>query len=129
MYKNTNFHISFDFPTDGKHSLYLEKLADILSVEYDFPVIREHQTSVQGEKDGGLTVAIGLMGVSISAIGTIISALTYWRSQLPKYSVTLQTGEKTITIDTSSPEKLPELISKIESEIKTSETKIIIAKA
>lgn len=123
-----NFHISFVEPIDDQDSVNLEKLAHILSHDYDLSVNNERQEPLAGVKDGGLTIAISLIGVGISAIGTVISALTYWRSQLPKYSVTITDGEKTITIDTAEPDKLPEMISRIEREISSSATEILIAK-
>jgi hypothetical protein len=123
-----NFHISFDEPIDDRDSVNLEKLAHILSYDYDLPVSKEHQEPQTGVKDGGLTIAISLIGVGISAIGTIISALTYWKSQLPKYSVTMTVGTKTITIDTIEPDKLPEMISRIERDISSSEAKILVTK-
>lgn len=128
MQPNTNFYISFDASIDAQDSLNLDRLADIFSRDYDLPVNIERQTSVAGVKDGGLTIAVSLIGVGISAIGTVISALAYWKSQLPKYSATIIIGEKTITIDTTEPNKLPELISKIQHEASLSEAKILIAK-
>lgn len=128
MQTNTNFHISFDTPIDAQDSSNLEQLAHILSYDYDLPVNKERQESLAGVKDGGLTIAISIIGIGISAIGTIISALTYWKSQLPKYSVTMTVGTKTITIDTIEPDKLPEMISRIEHDISSSETNILIAK-
>jgi hypothetical protein len=128
LHPDTNFHIRFDAPIDAEDSLNLEQLAHILSQDYDLPVNREYQESVTGEKDSGITIAISLIGVGISAVGTIISALSYWKSQLPKYSVTVTTEGKTITMDTIEPDKLPEMISRIERDIASSETKILIAK-
>lgn len=127
MQSLTNFHISFDTPIDAQDSSNLEQLAHIFSHDYDLPVNKERQEPLAGVKDGGLTIAVSLIGVGISAIGTVISALAYWKSQLPKYSVTMMIGEKTITIDTTEPDKLPEMISKIERDI-SSEAKILIAK-
>lgn len=128
LQSNTNFQISFNVPPDAQDSLNLDLLANILSRDYDLPVSIERQTPEVGVKDGGLTIAISLIGVGISAIGTIISALSYWKSQMPKYSATIIIGEKPITIDTIEPNKLPELISKMQHEISLSETKILIAK-
>lgn len=128
MQPDTNFYISFDAPVDSQDSLNLEQLANIFSHDYDLPVTSERQEPVTGEKDSGLTIAISLIGVSVSAIGTIISALSYWKSQLPKYSVTITAGGKTITMDTIESDKLPEMISRIERDISSSETKILIAK-
>ena len=115
-------------PIDAQDSSSLEQLAHILSHDYDLPVHQERQEPRAGVKDGGLTRAISLRGVGIWAIGTVTSALAYWRSQLPKYSVTMIVGEKTITIDTTESDKLSEIISRIEREISSSETKILIAK-
>jgi hypothetical protein len=128
MQPNTNFLICFDSTIDAEDSLNLEQLAHMLSQDYDLPANKEYQEPVAGEKDSGLIIAVSLIGVGISAIGTIISALSYWKSQVPKYSVTITTGEKTITLDTIKPDKLPEMISRIERDAASSETKILITK-
>jgi hypothetical protein len=62
-----NFHISFDEPIDDQDSVNLEKLAHILSHDYELSVNKERQEPLAGVKDGGLTIAISLIGVELSA--------------------------------------------------------------
>lgn len=128
MKSTSDFYIEFTSSVDAQDSLNLEQLGQILSQDYDLSIETIHQKPIEGRKDGGLTIAVSIIGVSISAIGTIISALSYWKASLPKYTVTLKTAEKTVTIDTNDPKKLPILVAQIENEKLLSETKILIAK-
>lgn len=54
--------------------------------------------TVPGAKDSGLTVAISLAGLAVSAMSSVLSVLTYWSSQRPRYSLTIQAGPKTLQV-------------------------------
>ena len=119
-------NIHFNHSVSDKDSLHLDQLADILQQDYDLPVQTVRKNSADGVKDGGLTIALSIIGISISAIGTIISALSYWKSQQPDYSISVKSGNKTITVDNVHPGNLPEMVSSLE-EAFSSDTEIVIS--
>ncbi len=121
-----NFAISLNQPVTDQDSLNLTQLAEILEHDYDVPVQLIRQDGARGVKDGGLTIAISIIGVGISAIGTIISALSYWKSQQPNYSISLKSGDRTITIDNVNQETLKQIVSSIEDGT-SSTTEIVIS--
>lgn len=53
------------------------------------------EARLPGVKDEGLTVAINAASLLLSAVGTVISVLTYWNSRKPKYTLTLQARSTT----------------------------------
>lgn len=59
---------------------------------------RAARAALPGVKDGGLTVAIAVSGVVLSAISSLVSALSYWSSQKPRYTITMTAGSSTLTI-------------------------------
>ena len=56
------------------------------------------RAAVPGVKDGGLTVAIAVSGVVLSAISTLVSVLSYWSSNKPKYTLTVTAGGTTLEL-------------------------------
>lgn len=61
----------------------------------DVPV-RPSLAQVPGVKDSGLTIAIQAAGVAISALSALVSALAYWSSRKPRYTLTVQRGSLTL---------------------------------
>jgi len=59
---------------------------------------RGARAAVPGVKDGGLTVAIAVSGVVFSAISTLVSVLSYWSSNKPKYTLTVTAGGTTLEL-------------------------------
>jgi hypothetical protein len=100
-------------PLTDDDSYNLEQLANLIEEDCDLPVEREKADSGQGVKDGGLTIGLTVVGLVISAIGTFIAALTYWKSQQPKYSLTVSLDGKILSIDNLSPEKVQEAITEL----------------
>lgn len=121
-------NVHFNREVSTKDSLDLEKLADILQSDYDLSLKKIRKNSEEGVKDGGLTIALSIIGISIAAVGTIISALSYWKSQRPNYSISFKSGNKTIAVDNVDPASLPDMISKIEKDF-SSNTEIVISEA
>jgi len=69
----------------------LSALADILA---DEDISSEpNKVSLPGVKDGGLTAAISVATLGLSAISTLISALSYWSSTRPKYKISVKSGD------------------------------------
>jgi hypothetical protein len=94
--------IRFSHSASSRDSLRLSKLADALQHDYDLPVESVRREPVSGTKDGGLPIALSIVGISIAAIEMIISALEYWKSQQPEYSISIKSGDGTIVVEAMS---------------------------
>ena len=108
--------ISFKHDIGDKEALELDKLANVMEQDYDLDIKRICEDDTKGFKDGGLLVALEIIGTSIATIGLIISALEYWQSQQPKCSISLKIGNKTITIENIKISELKETIDQLEEE-------------
>jgi hypothetical protein len=93
-----NTYINFADSLTDDDSYNIEQLANLIEEDCDLRVEREKADSGQGVKDGGLTIGLTVVGLVISAIGTFIAALTYWKSQQPKYSLTVSLDGKILSI-------------------------------
>ncbi len=94
------------------NSLQLEQIANLIEDDYGIPVERKKLPAKQGDKDGGLVIALTL---TLSAIGTLISVLSYWQSTRTKASFTLKRGDVTVTVENVSPAKIQELVAQFEN--------------
>jgi hypothetical protein len=110
-------NIRFRNPISENDSKNLKILADTLENDYDLPVNCVRMDPKKGVKDGGLTIALSIASISISTIGTIISVLGYWKSQRPKYSISVESGSKTIAIEKVDPDSLRDVISELENSL------------
>jgi hypothetical protein len=119
--------IHFDQPTNHEASAYLDELHDILEHDYDLSVKRIRKDLESGVKDAGLTIALSIIGVSISAVGTIISALSYWKSQHANYSISLKSGNTSISVDNVEPAQIQEVITTLKAEASKAETYVTIS--
>jgi len=88
----------------------LDQLADLLELEFDLPVSKEESDAVAGRKDAGLTIALTLIGLGLTAVDTIVSALAYWKSDKPRYSITITDGRRTFAVENLSEDRATELV-------------------
>lgn len=101
-------------PTDLRDVEVLRDLTELsdtlrsadLSVETTVATIR-------GVKDLGLTTAISLAGLSLSAISTFISVLSYWSARKPQYSVTLEADGVTLQVSKADAKALRSIAGSI----------------
>lgn len=110
-----NTYINFVDSLTDDDSYNLEQLAKLIEEDCDLQVKREKADSGQGIKDGGVTIGLTVAGLVISAIGTFIAALAYWKSQQPKYSLTVRIDNKILSIDNLPQEKVQEAIAELNS--------------
>ncbi|MGD1908222.1 MAG: hypothetical protein ACFB0C_19835 [Leptolyngbyaceae cyanobacterium] len=91
----------------AEDSFALSELSNLLEDECDTSIEQEHQESQDGVKDGGLVIALTIVGLAMTAVSTVVSVLSYWESRQKekeiKYSVAIVVGNKTITIDNIQP--------------------------
>lgn len=112
-----NTHISFKekSPT-GESSCCLNNLAELIEKQADIPVQLEKDSPKEGNKDGGLTIALSITGLALSAVATLVSVLSYWKSQQPNYSVSIECGNTTIKLNNVSSDELQAVIKKLEEQ-------------
>jgi len=121
--------IQINFPSKitAEESNHLLALATIIERDYDISVQRNKQESGPSVKDGGLTIALTIANLAITAVGTLISVLSYWRSRNPKYSITLKRDRYTCTIDNLEPQKIEEVIAHLERQDDSTDIEVQIA--
>jgi len=56
------------------------------------------KAAIAGVKDGGLMVALSVAGLAVSSISSLISALSYWSSKKPAYTLTVEAGPRKLTV-------------------------------
>lgn len=106
--------IGFAEKVTAEDSQALNVLADILEGDYDIQASRQKGELEPGVKDAGLTTALTIIGLSLTSIGTLISALTYWKDQQTKYSVTVKRGDVSILLGNVSKEEIQAVVRSLE---------------
>jgi hypothetical protein len=92
-------------PVTEADSYALDQLAEDLRQNRLFP-IAEKAPPMAGRKDGGLTLAISLIGLGLSAVGTIVSVLSFWLSTHPGYKIKVQRAGVEIAIENPTPKQI-----------------------
>lgn len=90
--------IAFLDEVTPEDSFALDELAEDL-FRSDIGHEVEKSATRHGRKDGGLSLAIAIGGLAISAIGTLISVLSHWQKMRPSYRLTVTRGSVSITIE------------------------------
>lgn len=88
--------IGFRDEVNQRESFDLQELAEQLR-EADIDVEETLTDPQKGVRDGGLTIAIAIGSLVVSSISAFISVLAYWRATRPKYSVTVTSGDVSVT--------------------------------
>ena len=111
-----NIRIQFDGETNQETSSNLNALADLIWEECNVSVKQEKQKSYPGIKDSGLTISLTIVGLTLAAVQTAITAAQYWKSEHPQYvlSIYSQTGV-VYTLDNASREEVDRIITMISS--------------
>lgn len=115
--------VKFNRQVTEKDSFELTELANLIESDYGLTVERHAGSPEPGYKDGGLVVGIT---ITLSVISTLISGLTYWRSTRPKTSIAVSRGDVTVTIDNVPPDKVPDVVAKLEAPQLPEQIEVII---
>lgn len=94
-----------------KNDQDIARLHGLIERDCGVSVEREQTPGEIGQKDGGLTIALAIAGLALSGVSTLIATLSYWKSKIPKCSISVTRGETTLSIDNLSPKKVERLIS------------------
>jgi LPS sulfotransferase NodH len=124
--------IRFESSPSEKEASGLRKITYRIEKHLQTKVDHE-KVNVDGAKDStGLMVGLTIVGVTLSAVSTIISIISLWKAQQPKYSIFLKNGTKKIKIENLEKEKLIQIFNRLELKNKTKpkskKIKIIISK-
>lgn len=107
--------------TAGKDDIELLRQLNSLADELDAAGLdaERSKTTVQGAKDGGLTLGIALAGLALSAIGTAIQVLDHWAKKHPDVSVTLKTQQADINISGLDKQGVRALVNGLKDDLPT----------
>lgn len=81
----------------GKDSFELGELAHLIENDCGKNVLLNRVDSPSGVKDVTLVVGLTIAGLGFSAIGTVLAAISFWRSQRPNYAISITSNGKTIS--------------------------------
>lgn len=91
-------------------SYALTQLAALLEQELEIVVEEKYKQNSQGIKDGGLVIALTIVGLAFSAVSTLITVLSYWdarqQEEQIRYSVSIVVGNKTFKLENLRPEQV-----------------------
>ncbi|XOF34481.1 MAG: hypothetical protein ACL93V_04080 [Candidatus Electrothrix sp. YB6] len=122
-----NAHIKFkENSPSGESSYRLNSLAEFIEQEADIPVQLEKGEPQKGSKTD-LTIALSIAGLALSAVATLVSVLSYWKSQQPNYSVSIKCGNTTIQLNNVSSDELQAVIKKLEEQNHSSDLTVLLA--
>ncbi|MEM1393185.1 MAG: hypothetical protein AAGG00_07785 [Cyanobacteria bacterium P01_H01_bin.150] len=110
-----NIRIQFDGETNQETSSDLNALADLICSECGVSVVQEKQESYPGVKDSGLTIGLTIAGLTLAAVQTAITAAQYWKSEHPKYMLSIYSQAGVYTLDNASGEEVDRMIRMISS--------------
>lgn len=107
-------------------SLALNELRESLEESRIFaePDIDE---KIIGVKDGGLTVALTIAGLALSAIGHLVSAISLWASKR-NYSVTFKAGETTFAANNLSAKEALVIAEALKDKAVASDIKVLVSR-
>ena len=93
--KTPNISIAFQNEPSIDDSLALNELRDSI-LESEIPVEAKVKPSPKGVKDGGLTLGLAIAGITLSALSTLVSAISLWGSKR-NYSISFKSGDTTFS--------------------------------
>jgi hypothetical protein len=122
----TRVTIAFDGTPTAEDSIALVELQESLD---DAGVVAERTVapSAAGSKDGGLTLGLAIAGLAVSAIGTLISAITLWGSK-KNYSVAFKTGDATFSANSLSPKEALAVAAAIKDKAVAADIRILVSR-
>ena len=112
-----NAIVSFTSSLNEEDSFELVQLGNLVESDCDLAVQIQRQDSAAGAKDGGLAIGLAIAGLSVGAVGALISVLAFWRSTRPRYSVSMARGDTTFSIDNLHSGRFERMISNDDSDI------------
>ncbi len=95
--------------------LYLNELATLIETDYDFLVQRNIGEAQQGSKDSSLIVGLTIIRLTLGALATLYTVLSYQQAKEPKYSISIADKNTTFSIENLTLEQFKEKVVELES--------------
>lgn len=105
-----NVHIKFEGDIYPEVSNDLIELADLIAEECGVSVAQEKKEPESGAKDSGLTIGLAIAGLAFTGVQTAINAAQYWKSERPKYLLSIYSGDETYILDNTNREEVDRIL-------------------
>jgi hypothetical protein len=122
---STNIEIAFAGELNTQDSFALNELRESLE-ESKISVETENDQKKTGVKDGGLTLALTIAGLALSAVGTLVSAISLWGSK-KNYSITFKTGDATFAANNLSAKETLTIAQAIKDKAVASDIRVLVS--
>jgi hypothetical protein len=96
-------------------ALELDALGDLLTKELGIAAERERALATPGAKDGGLTIALTIAGVTLTGANTAFNILNFWRSTRNRYSISIRNGDVQHSLSNLSSKEFKKIFAEIEA--------------
>jgi len=120
--------IKFEDAPTNEDSLQLTRLANLIEKDCDTSIQINKIDTKNGLKNGGLATGLTILGLGISAIGTFISVLSYWKSERPKYGVSINYNSIKLSMDNIQLHEIKKMISILETQNHLFNINVLISK-
>ena len=114
-------------PVSQADSYALDELAEGLLQDGLAPSVQKAPPAA-GRKDGGLTLAISLASLGLSAIGTLVSVLSFWRSTHPEYKILIKRAGVEVAIENPNTQQIREATAALTADGEDSPSIVSISK-
>jgi hypothetical protein len=121
----TNVAIAFDNSPSTQDSFALKELLESLE-GVDISVKPDIDQTKVGVKDGGLMIGLTIAALAVSAIGTLVSAISLWGSKR-NYSITFKTGEATFGANNLSAKETLAIAQVIKDKAVASDIEVLVS--
>ena len=122
-----DIHVKFEGGVNSEKSYHLSQLANIIKKDTGFTVQIEKAEAPKGAKPIDLATGLSIASVALSSISTLITVLSYWKSQQPKYSITVTYGKARVLVDNVASSQIQSIVSQLEFEDAPPEMNILIS--
>lgn len=125
--KMMDAQVAFSHEVEDADSYALEDLANGLFNSGFTPntIKSDHKNN---RLDGGLSIALSVAGLAISALGTFLSVLSYWKMKWPKYKITFRQDDISMAIENFSASQQISLITDLTKQESSADIKITISR-
>ena len=100
----------------SEDSARLRHLAELIEAECGLSVQIEERKARRGVKDGGLVIGIAIASLGVASISAFLTALAYWKSRNPKYSISVSRGGVTESIENLDFQRYQQEVSKLKED-------------
>ena len=124
--KETKVSIAFQNEPSLQESFDLNDLQDGLS---DSQIMSERviKPSPSGVKDGGITLALAIAGLALSAVGTFVSAIALWGSKR-NYSISFKCGDTSFSANNLSAKEAATIAQALKDKAVAADIQVLVSR-